>query len=298
MTACTIDEAVRRLISVGADMDQIGGVDNFCWPSIQYHPVNNPDGRLKAAKLVRSCLALKEMCLAYGIPLLSGKDSMYVDGHLPGKYGETHKVSALETLQFSASSIVSDITRCVTMDPKASGDLVYVLGATRNELGGSEYYDHFGYVGLNVPLVFPAQFLPMYQALSTAIENSLVASCHGIYSGGLGIHLALMAMAGNLGMTIDLSLLPIEEPLRDDQALFSESAGRFIVTVSADNEQAFEALMLKAETQSSLIDFACIGKTTEDAGFFEILGQSKDTLLRLSIAELKTAWKKPFGALI
>jgi phosphoribosylformylglycinamidine synthase subunit PurSL len=198
---------------------------------------------------------------------------MYVDGHLPGAYGETHKVSALETLQFSASSIVSDITRCVTMDPKAAGDLVYVLGATRNELGGSEYYDHFGYVGLNVPLVFPDQFLPMYRALSMAIDNRLVASCHGIYSGGLGIHLALMAMAGNLGMTIDLSLLPIEEPMRDDQSLFSESAGRFIVTVSADNEQAFEALMLKAKTQSSLIDFACIGKTTEDAGFLEIRGQ-------------------------
>jgi phosphoribosylformylglycinamidine synthase len=129
------------------------------------------------------------------------------------------------------------------MDPKASGDLVYVLGATRNELGGSEYYDHFGYVGLNVPLVFPDQFLSMYRVLSMSIENRLLASCHGIYCGGLGIHLALMAMAGNLGMTIDLSQLPFEEPLRDDQALFSESAGRFIVTVSADNEQAFEALL-------------------------------------------------------
>ena len=101
-----------------------------------------------------------------------------------------------------------------------------------------------------------------------------------------------------LGMTIDLFQLPFEEPLRDDQALFSESAGRFIVTVSADNEQAFESLMLKAETQSSTIDFDCIGKTTEEAGFLEIQGQSKDMLLCLSIAELKTAWKKPFGALI
>ena len=75
----------------------------------------------------------------------------------------------------------------------------------------------------------------MYRALSSAIENRLVASCHGIYSGGLGVHLAMVAMAGNLGMAIDLSRLPLEEPLRDDQALFSESAGRFIVTVSEDN---------------------------------------------------------------
>jgi phosphoribosylformylglycinamidine synthase len=291
MTACTIDEAVRRLISVGGDMDQIGGVDNFCWPSIQYHPVNNPDGRLKAAQLVRSCLALKEMCLAYEIPLLSGKDSMYVDGHLAGKYGETHKVSALETLQFSATTLISDITRCMTLDPKAPGDRVYVLGATRNELGGSEYYDHLGYVGLNVPQVFPDRFLPMYRALSRAIENRLVASCHGVYSGGLGIHLALVAMAGNLGMTIDLSRLPFEEPMRDDLALFSESAGRFIVTVSDDNAEAFESLM-------SGQSFACIGKTADEADGLEIRTGSGDPLLHVSIAELKTAWKKPFGALI
>jgi phosphoribosylformylglycinamidine synthase II len=291
MTACTIDEAVRRLVSAGGDLNQIGGVDNFCWPSIQYDPVSNPDGRLKAAQLVRSCLALKEMCIAYAIPLLSGKDSMYVDGHLAGKYGETHKVSALETLQFSASTIVSDITRCVTLDPKASGDRIYILGPTRNELGGSEYYAHFGYVGLNVPQVFPEEFLPLYQALATAIESRLAASCHGIYSGGLAVHLALIAMAGNLGVRVDLSLLPIEDPLRDDQALFSESAGRFIVTVSNDHAQAFEKIM-------DGLPAACIGITTEESGCLEIRKGDADPLLRVSIDEMKTAWKKPFGALI
>ena len=97
MTACSIDEAVRRLIAVGADLDHIGGVDNFCWPNIQYDSVENPDGKFKAAQLVRSCRALRDLCLAYEIPLLSGKDSMYVDGNLGGRYGETHKVSALET---------------------------------------------------------------------------------------------------------------------------------------------------------------------------------------------------------
>ena len=110
MTTCTIDEAVRRLVAVGAGLDHIGGVDNFCWPSIQYDPQKNPDGKFKAAQLVRSCRALRDMCLAYEIPLLSGKDSMYVDGHLTGRYGETHKVSALETLQFSATGIVQDVS--------------------------------------------------------------------------------------------------------------------------------------------------------------------------------------------
>jgi phosphoribosylformylglycinamidine synthase len=75
MTSCTIDEAVRRLVAVGANFDRIGGVDNFCWPSIQFHPQDNPDGKFKAAQLVRSCQALRDICLSYEIPLLSGKDS-------------------------------------------------------------------------------------------------------------------------------------------------------------------------------------------------------------------------------
>ncbi len=141
------------LLPWAADLDHIGGVDNFCWPNIQYDPVENPDGKFKAAQLVRSCRALRDICLAYEIPLLSGKDSMYVDGNLAGRYGETHKVSALETLQFSTISVIEDVTRCVTMDGKIAGDLVYVLGTTRNELGGSEYYEHLGYVGRNVPEV-------------------------------------------------------------------------------------------------------------------------------------------------
>ena len=116
------------------------------------------------------------MCLAYEIPLLSGKDSMYVDGHLPGRYGERHKVSALETLQFSAVSVTDDVTRCTTLDPKAAGDRVYVLGETRDELGGSEYYDRFGYIGANVPRVDPAGNRPLYRALADAVAAGETAS--------------------------------------------------------------------------------------------------------------------------
>ena len=188
------------MLAVGGDVEHIGGVDNFCWPSIQYDPVNNPDGKFKAAQLVRACRALRDVCLAYGIPLLSGKDSMYVDGHLAGRYGEMHKVSALETMQFATISLVPDIGRCVTMDSKMAGDLVYVAGLTRNELGGSEYYAHLGYLGLNVPQVRSAEFMPLYRALSRAIAAGLAASVHGVYRGGLGVHLAMVAMGGGLGM--------------------------------------------------------------------------------------------------
>jgi len=289
MTACTIDEAVRRLIAVGGDPDHIGGVDNFCWPNIQYHPVDNPDGKFKAAQLVRSCRALKDICLAYGVPLLSGKDSMYVDGHLPGAYGETHKVSALGTIQFSAVGVVEDVNRCATLDAKMPGDRVYVVGVTRNELGGSEYYDRFGYVGLNVPQVRPDDFSALYRAMARCIESELTASVHGVYRGGLGVHLALAAMAGNLGMTIDLAAVPSEGVGRDDVLLFSESAGRFIVTVGAQHRTEFEQLFKG-------LPIASVGEATAD-GWFRVNGIDGRRIIDAATADLKTAWKAPFAGL-
>jgi phosphoribosylformylglycinamidine synthase len=114
------------------------------------------------------------------------------------------------------------------MDCKFAGDLVYVLGETRNELGASEYYEHFGHVGLNVPELRPEPSMKLYRALNRAIEEELVASCHGIYRGGLGVHLALVAMGGGLGMDIDLSMVPRSDAEHDCIILYSESPGRFL----------------------------------------------------------------------
>jgi len=289
MTTCTIDEAVRRLIAVGATMDHIAGVDNFCWPSIQYDPGSNPDGRFKAAQLVRSCRALEDLCVAYGIPLLSGKDSMYVDGNLQGRYGETHKVSALETLQFSTTGVVDDISCCVTLDAKAAGDLVYVLGSTRNELGASEFYEHFGYLGKNVPQVEPVACRELYQRLTRAIQEQRVASAHGIYRGGLGVHLAMVAMGGNLGLDIHLGDLPADGPHRDDILLFSESAGRFVVTVDPAQQADFENIF-------NGVACACVGRVTENP-VLTLMGREGRQLLSVPVKAMKAAWKEPLKAL-
>jgi phosphoribosylformylglycinamidine synthase subunit PurSL len=289
MTACVMDEAVRRLVAVGVDPDRIGGVDNFCWPNIQYDPVSNPDGRFKAAQLVRSCMALRDICLAYGIPLLSGKDSMYVDGHLPGRYGETHKVSALETLQFSTVGVVDDIAICQTADLKAPGDLVYGLGWTRDELGGSEYYEHLGYVGRNVPQVRPEPFLDLYRRLHRWMRDGRPASVHGVYRGGLGVHLALIAMGGRLGLSADLALAPVESPLRFDRLLFSESAGRFLATVAPGDAADFEAAM-------DGLPWARIGEVLDSPEL--ILRHDEEIRVRLSLDRVIAAWKRPFGDLI
>lgn len=289
MVGCTIDEAVRRLIAVGADPEHIGGVDNFCWPTIQYDPVNNPDGKLKAAQLVRANWALRDYCLAYGIPLLSGKDSMYIDGNLKGRYGESHKVSGLPTLQFTATGVIADVRKCLSMDAKLPGDLVYLLGMTRDELGGSEYYERFGYVGLQVPRVDALEVMPLYQALHAAIEAELVASAHGVYRGGLGVHLALIAMGGCVGITADLGQVPLAATLANDRILYSESAGRFLVTVAPEHEARFEA-------QLKGLPYARIGVVTE-AQQVHITGVQGNVIAAAEVGALKHAWKKTFGAL-
>lgn len=290
MTTCTIDEAVRRLIAVGGDPEHIGGVDNFCWPSIVYDPVSNPDGKFKAAQLVRSCRALYDMCLAYEIPLLSGKDSMYVDGHLPGPFGERHRVSALETLQFSATSVIEDIGICQTMDFKSPGDFVYIIGETKDHLGASEYYDRFGYIGANVPVVEPERFILAYRRLARAIREGLPASVHGIYRGGLAVGLSLSAVAGGLGLSFDISSIPAETGLKDDHILFSETPGRFVVSVAQANAKRFEEIL--EDTPA-----ARVGRVIEDP-VLEIFGSGGKRICAIKIGELKHAWQTPFGGLV
>ncbi|HOV86058.1 MAG TPA: AIR synthase-related protein [Syntrophobacteraceae bacterium] len=288
MVAATMDEAVRRILSVGGGLEEIGGVDNFCWPNIQYDPVTNPDGRYKAAQLVRANWALRDVCLAYGIPLLSGKDSMYVDGHLEGAFGERHKVSGLPTLQFTATATMPDVHRALSMEPKMPGDLVYILGITRDELGASEYYDLFGLVGRNAPRLDPRTVLPLYRAVEHCIARGLLASCHGIYRGGLGIHASMMALGAELGLDLDLSRVPADPAaLRDDRVLFSESCGRFLVTVSPSQQEDFEE-------QFRNLPCGLLGRVIEEL-VLRVRGRSGDVLLEEPLAELRRAWMASNG---
>ncbi|TLN18301.1 phosphoribosylformylglycinamidine synthase, partial [bacterium] len=236
MTALVVDEAVRNAISVGGSLAHLAGLDNFCWCD----PVESektPDGQYKLAQLVRSCRALYDTVTAYGIPLVSGKDSMKNDYQI----GST-KISIPPTLLFSVIGKVEDVRKCVTMDAKRAGDLVYVLGTTRPEMGGSEYWAMKGFVGNSVPQVRIKENLSLYAALEKAIGEGLVASCHDASDGGLAVALAETAFSGGLGIDADLSRAPAEGISRADELLFSESAGRFVATVKPDNAARFEEL--------------------------------------------------------
>jgi phosphoribosylformylglycinamidine (FGAM) synthase-like enzyme len=178
----------------------------------------------------------------------------------------------------------------VTMEFKAPGDLVYVLGTTKDELGASEYYQMMNCVGFNVPEVDAEEVLPLYHALYQSIQDGLVASCHTIGRGGLGVHLAFSAIGGNLGARIDLRSVPVDEKLTDTQLLYSESAGRLLVTVDQEKREVFEKTL-------NGLGYACIGRVSKDP-VLSVSGMDGKTIMSEGIGGLESAWKEPFGDLV
>jgi len=279
MMACAIDEAIRNNLAVGGNLNHMAGLDNFCWCD----PVKSektPDGEYKLAQLVRANMALYDYTTAFGVPCISGKDSMKNDYLI----GET-KISIPPTVLFSVVSVIPDVRQCITMDAKRPGDLVYILGETYNEMGASEYYALRGYIGNEVPKVKAPQAKALYQALSQAIQQGLVASCHDCSDGGLGVALAETAFAGAWGMEVDLRQVPAPFGLRNDTLLFSESASRFVVTVHPEQKKRFEECLAGNV-------FAEIGVVTNQ-DYLLIKGLHGRNVVTANIFELKEAWQKP-----
>ena len=278
MVCAAVDEAVRNAICVGAKFDQMSGLDNFCWCD----PVQSektPDGHYKLAQLVRANKALYEICTSYMIPCISGKDSMKNDATIGGV-----KISIPPTLLFSLIGKIDDVRKALTMDVKQPGDLVYVLGTTYGELGASEYFASKGFIGNTIPKVRIDEAKARYKAVSEAMAQGLVASCHDCSDGGLGVCLAEKAFAGGLGMDINLSDVPAEEVNRLDYLLFSESQSRLVCTVRPENKNAFE------ETMKDTV-FSLIGEVS-DSGRLTMTYLGK-VVVDESVEDLKEAWQRP-----
>lgn len=235
MAASSIDLGIRRVIAVGGKLEKLACLDNFCWPD----PVQSektPDGEYKLAQLVRANQALYDYTKKFKVPCISGKDSMKNDSTRGGR-----KISIPPSLLFSMISKMDDVSKSVTLDAKNVGDLVYVIGMTRPELGGSEYFAMLDATGNNVPKVDADLAIATYNAVSAATAQELVNSLHTPALGGLGVGFARVAMAGRLGMEIDLNAIPSEN-CTDLEKVFSESNSRFIATVAPEKAAAFEAL--------------------------------------------------------
>ena len=214
-----------------------------------------------------------------GIPLISGKDSMKND-YRHGKW----RISVPPTLLVSAVGRIEDASRAMTSDFKSEGDAIYLLGETKDELGASEFYAMKGQLGANVPRVDFRRNLLLYGKLERAIKRRLLSSCHDLSEGGLAVALSECCIAGGLGAEAELS--PAAGKLSAHQMLFSESSGRFVVSVKKKDEKKFRQAMRGAA-------FARIGQVSK-IGVLS-LSLSGTQLVFVPVASLSSSWKKTMG---
>jgi len=277
MAAAAIDEALRNAVAVGADPDRAAILDNFSWGNC-----DKPD---RLGSLVLASQACYEVAKAYRTPFVSGKDSLNNEYRVGDE-----TLSIPPTLLITCLATMPDVTRAVTMDLKRTGNVLFAVGATGAELGGSHYHRLAGLTGGRVPRPDLARAPRIFAALHRAISSGLVASAHDLSEGGLAVAAAEMAFAGELGARLELSRVPCEDAGStydgDATRLFSESCTRFLVEVAPEHADAFEALFAD-------LPLGRLGEVTGDATL-RITGVAGDALLVVPIEELRQAFHSGF----
>jgi phosphoribosylformylglycinamidine synthase len=276
MALSGIDEAIRNLVCVGAKTDRIALLDNFCWGDC-----TKPE---TLGTLVRAAQACYDGAIAFDAPFISGKDSLNNEF----RRDDGTRISIPSTLLVSAISLVDDVSKCVTMDAKKPGNLLFIVGETKNELGGSHYSSLDNKYQGEAPKVDLKMAPKIARKISDAIAKELVASCHDCSEGGLAVALAEMAFAGGLGIEADLRGLPkTKDCSQTSTQLFSESNSRYIVEVEPENYNPFAKLMLN-------LPFGQIAKVTDTKNLVikNIRGQK---VINAKINSLKQAWQKTFA---
>ena len=271
MASSAIDEALRQVVSVGGSLEEVALLDNFSWGN-----TSKPEC---LGGLVRASRGCYDIALYYGTPFISGKDS------LNNEFKAGDKTIAIPpTLLISAICVMPDVTRAISMDVKSPGNLIYIIGMTKNELGGSHYYYTHGFIGNSVPKVDTEIAKRTMDLLANATGKGLVRSCHDCSEGGLAVTAAEMSFAGGYGMALDLSQVPVEEEvIRDDTILFSESNTRFVVEVEQQQQNEFEAAI-------EGISYGCIGEVVEN-DMFTVLSLTSEKVISEKISDLKEAWQ-------
>ncbi len=263
MAVSVVDEAIRNAVAVGADPDRIALLDNFCW--------GDPNAPETLGSLVEAARGCYDAALHYQTPFISGKDSL--NNEYVGSDGLRHAIPP--TLLISAIGIIEDVQRSVTMDLKEPGNAIYLLGETRDQLGGS----HFGFIQSSPSGTMPSQqaYAPaLYRALHRAMRDGLVRSCHDLSEGGLAVAAAEMCIGGRLGVSLSV---------RGDNSvveLFSESNARFLVEMRLSDCAAFEAHLGAQLPWSKLGVVSAAQVLSIDAN-----GQK---VIHLPVATLVSAW--------
>lgn len=276
MASSAIDTAIRNAVAVGATLDHLAILDNFCWASS-----DEPERLWQLKESARACY---DMAVLYGTPFISGKDSMFNDFKGYDEKGKFVKISALPTLLISTLGVMEDATRAISIDVKCVGDSVYVLGETHDELGGSEYARMNGEsLKGEVPKVDAKKNIKLYRAFTRLVEKEIIASAISVGRGGVAVALLKTALAGKKGLHITLSKIP-SSTKRKDAILFSESQGRFVVTVAPENEIQFEKILTGTV-------FRKIGQVSEEDAVVIKTGSSS---VRIPLTKAFSSYRKTF----
>lgn len=278
MGLAAIDECVRNLVCVGADPQRIAILDNFCWPSCK-------DPRNMGA-LVRAAWACYDAAKAFRAPFISGKDSL--NNQFVTQDGRTIQIPP--TLLISGFATLRDIERACTMDLKAPGNALLLVGATSDRLGGSQWsllagLDDSG--SLAMPCVDLVNAPRVAAAVASLIQSGDVFSAHDCSEGGMLVAVAEMAFAGGVGVRVDLAAVCCsmpEEKFDPYTRAFAEDPSRYLLEMSQREAQRAKESLGKLGIAAEVV-----GITTE-TDLLEVRSGDSD-LGSETISKLAAAWR-------
>ena len=272
MAASAIDEALRNLVAVGGDISHTAILDNFCW--------GDPKDETELAALVRACQACYDISKGFGVPFISGKDSLNNTWKDPS--GKLHSIP--RSLLISAIGVIPNAEKVVTMDLKESGNGIYLVGETREEMGGAHVWKVLQMAGHgDVPRVNVFRAKETFELMYEAISKGFVRACHDLSEGGLAVAAAEMAFAGDWGMDIDLRKALTIGDISEAGLLFSETCSRFLVEVPEITRPLFETLFKGRAAR--------LGRVTSRK-VLKIRNGAKRVVLEEPIAALGKAWEE------
>ena len=280
-----IVEAIANCVASGADPEQIALLDNFCWGDCR-----RPES---LGTLVEACRGCYEAAVALRAPFVSGKDSLNNVFTWKDDAGITQEQSIPPTLLATAIGQINDVSLCVSSDFKKSSNRIAVIGISTTELGGSQLSVIRRVTGGDVPKVNFDECQKVFRSIHRLNQQQLLASCHDLSDGGLGVALAEMAIGSGLGATVDLAKIPLHdltEIMKHDDLMsllrvaFTESTGRFLIEVHEDDTTAVESTL-------GNIPWSWIGHVTNDNVLTICCGKGS-IVSQTSVPTLANTWRK------
>ena len=235
---------------------------------------------------MRTCQGLFDICIAYGAPLISGKDSMkndFDDGVV--------RLSIPPTLLVSAIGKVPDSLKSVTMQFKSAGDALYVLSAGTRSITGSHYAALFEADKQALPTLDLEAAAQLYRKLFEAIQLGMISSAHDLSEGGLAVALAECCIGSNFGAHVSLEDLRDEEGKGRDMLsnLFGEGPGAILVSIPPKFLPNWESFWSATDGISN----NHIGTVSSDGRLLVSSDAGGTTALDIEVRQLKTAWLAP-----